>query len=195
MGRNPARKVIGIVLLSCLAIAVSGIRDVSADYYKYYDKKGTPSFTNDYNAIPEQYRKSAILVAKDTPQPQSPAGGTPAVATETPGVGIKQGKGGLDGVMVKLNERPGLKLGLLVSGAIAVMIMGFLLIGKIASALNCRQLGTIIRLIFIIAILGYGYLKYSQKMMVMVKSMTGKAVEIQKKSDTNIKQQEELLKQ
>ena len=53
----------GIVLASCILLFSAS--PVSAEFYRWVDREGNESFTNDLKQVPQEYRSSATVVKPD----------------------------------------------------------------------------------------------------------------------------------
>ena len=194
MEKSRLTNLILTVLFCCLTFIASGIPEAVADYYKYKNKQGTICFTNDLKTIPEQYVKNAVLVGKDAPPPAPPAArqsplpsAEPAIASQTEKVGTTA-KAGI------LSDRPKLKAALMVTALLAGFLLLYAGIGWITAYLDCRQIGTIIRIVFTVGIVVYGSTLYSGKLFKLYNEITRKVTVIKKDTDKKTKSINEGLK-
>ncbi len=71
-----------LLILVCFILGFSGA--ASAQLYKYYDKNGNLSFTDDASMVPEDQRESAEAIREIQTKPLVP--GTPGTKKDTPSI-------------------------------------------------------------------------------------------------------------
>lgn len=150
----------------------------SADFYRYYDESGGVNVTNDYKSIPERYRASVTVTtdkqlekkarARDRQErsengrvvqgqrlnqpPQQAVPAQSVTAESSPSVSTPQKETAPPVATGKTNwlsrQVPMLK----VIGVMALLIAGFIVVGRVASSLAPRSLAIVIKIAMIAAI-------------------------------------------
>ena len=129
----------------------------SADIYKYRDKNGVESFTDDPASIPEEYRKKALMVRKERPAASINSPTPTAEDTSEP-----KKKEWSDIVKEKLIENKDFykTRAFEAIAAIAVFLVSFYFAGKAGAYLGMRQIATVIRIALMMGVLLYLFGSY-----------------------------------
>ena len=147
-----------------------------ADFYRYYDENGGVNITNDYKSIPERHRASVTvttdkqLVKKAQARKRQELSGNgrtgqeqrPPQLQSSPGLSIPQESPAVSSQTLKESKAPPDKnssswlsrqLPLLkVMGIIALLVVGFVVASRLASALAPRSLAIVIKFAMLAAI-------------------------------------------
>ena len=140
-----------VSLIVSIFIVIS-VQDGFAVIYRYVDDNGTVCFADRQQAIPDKYRGSAVIVNTE-PADGSPGKGGSAVGKE-PGTAEKEKSPPAEGM--KATVQTLLKNRLLhLFASLLGFVLVFALIGKISSALNHKQVGSVLRILLIAGTMTY----------------------------------------
>lgn len=128
----------------------------SATYYKYTDKNGTTSFTDNRQSIPEEYKKKAIKIADEKENADKKSGDNK--------INVDNGGDSLIDKKQRLSSREKIKNALTAItnsnlfrpvAAITIFLTLFIVIGKIGSFLGRKQISSVLRIALTAGILLY----------------------------------------
>lgn len=209
------------VIAALLSLAIISLLPAvsSADFYRYYDESGGVNVTNDYKSIPERYRASVTVTtdkqlekkarARDRQersesgrvvqgqrlnQPPQAAPAQSVTAESSPSVSTPQKEAAPPVATGKTNwlsrQVPMLK----VIGVMALLIAGFIVVGRVASSLAPRSLAIVIKIAMIAAIgvfLTKGFSEKIAEAFAKIKEESGVAQKAVDKRSEKIQQQAE----
>lgn len=209
------------VIAALLSLAILSLLPAvsSADFYRYYDESGGVNVTNDYKSIPERYRASVTVTtdkqlekkarARDRQersesgrvvqgqrlnQPPQAAPAQSVTAESSPSVSTPQKEAAPPVATGKTNwlsrQVPMLK----VIGVMALLIAGFIVVGRVASSLAPRSLAIVIKIAMIAAIGVFLTKGFSEKIadaFAKIKEESGVAQKAVDKRSEKIQQQAE----
>lgn len=180
------RWVFAVVIAVLLGSGLLGVRTAFADYFRYTDSSGTVCLTNDLKSIPERYRKKAVLVSRDAPKAEQakPAVSQPPAdqATEE-AVSQPRAPEGFRERAAALFTKERMMTALKIVGAIMLVVAAYTGIGMLAAYLGCRQIGTVVRIVFTLGVLVYGFVMYADRMSAAFSRVKGEVTSIQQKSE------------
>ena len=180
------RWVFAVVVAVLLGSGLLGVRTASADYYRYTDSSGTVCLTNNLKSIPERYRKKAVLVSKDAPKVEQPK---PAVsqpsADQAAGAAVSQPQAptGFRERAAAMFTKERMMTALKIVVAIVLVVSAYTGIGMLATYLGCRQIGTLVRIVFTLGVLVYGFVMYADRMAAAFSKVKGEVTSAQQKSE------------
>ena len=175
-----------IAVLLTLVILAGYPIGASAAFYRYYDENGGVSVTNDYQSIPERYRANVSVVSEKElenrarsrerqerehdrallRQRQQPHQAAPvqSVTTEPSPASVSAQKEAAPPVNNGNSNWLSRQLPLLkVMGIIALLVGGFVVVGRLVSALAPRSLAIVIKIAMIAAIAVFLTKGFSEK--------------------------------
>lgn len=132
-----------VVVLFSLVVVTEGFAE---EMYKYIDKDGTPSYTDDIQLVPTEHRKKAVKIYN---RPESPDKPSASQAAEP--AGTESGEvSNPDGAIASFKKDP-LKFlfsgrVLSVAAALAAFILALFAIGKVAARVGHQQAGMVIKI-------------------------------------------------
>jgi len=206
---------LSIILVPVVFLLLLSPLSASASFYRYYDDTGGVNVTNDYQSIPERYRAQATIIpekglehrvtSRDKPeQPNSghatqkqrqavpvaplatggaePAAGYGTVRKEAADPPVEQGW--------LARQLPLLK----VMGIAVLLVCGFIVVGRVASALAPRSLAIVIKIAMLAAIAIFVTKGFADKVVdafAHIKEASGVAQKAVDKRSEKIQQQAE----
>lgn len=147
-------------------IAVGGVPNACADFYKYTDNTGAVCLTNDRNAVPPQYRSTMKVVREETAEkkapllPKQPAKSSPAAAAPVEQVPAPAASppSRIDGLTGRF---PWLRPLAIVAGFVAL----FLVVARVSTLLPSPLLARAVYLAFFLGVFVFGYKVYADSML------------------------------
>lgn len=171
-----------LVVLAGLSIAFLP-RESFGVVYRYVDRNGTESFTNNLDAIPKEYRKKAVVVRDGKKgEGKESAARPPESKAENKGEGAAPQEGRLQGIIRTAGEFAA--TGMFQAGAgVIVFLLLFIFAGKIGSLLGFKDIGSIFRILLVLLLLAYLYGVYSRATVDTVTTIKEEVRGIQKQLD------------
>ncbi len=144
-----------LALLTCF-----GVQESSADFYKYTDKAGIVSMTNNLEAVPKQYRAKVVVIKEETKKPD--VSGAPLV-TGTSAEAVNAAAAAAEPKKVSMARTMTDKYGMPLLLVFTFLSL-FVYMGDICKVLRVRQLATVLRLLMFSMLIVYVYQLGVQRM-------------------------------
>ncbi len=187
MSRLPASLSVFIFIAASLLMSV---RVVAAEIYRYVDDNGVTCFADRQEAIPAKYRGRAVIVGKgpaDTRAKDSVEAGTkPTVSTQKKSHPVED----IKATVQALIKNRWVQLFAYFVG----FIVAFVLIGKVSSLLNHKQVGSVIRILLVVGLLTYLVSLHTQEIVGLFASLKEEVLGVTHEVDEKNKATEDLLK-
>ena len=180
-----------LVVLAGLSVAFLP-RESFGVVYRYVDKNGTESFTNNLDAIPKEYRKKAVVIRDGKKgEGKESAAQPPEGKEENKGEGAAPQEGRLQKIIRTAREVAATRMFQVGAGVIVFLLL-FIFAGKIGSLLGFKGIGSIFRILLVLLLLAYLYSVYSKAAVETVTTIKEEVRGIQKKWDEKNEQPQRI---
>lgn len=181
------------VVAAGTSLLLSGV--AQGGMYRYTDRNGAISFTNNVKSIPAEARKNAVLVSKDPERPKqaSPPSASSPVAQPAPPEGSVREETPLPAAPPPV-EKGGRPLTETV-GVVAAFLILFVLAGRATARLGLQKGSRLVRALLTVALLTYLAVMHLDGMLHTLLKFKKEMTSIQKSEDRRTNATEEALRQ